>query len=292
MANPLLRKKLEAGDFIFAPGAQDMIAAVIAKKIGIQIIYGSGYWTVASAYGLPDAGIATFGQMLERMATLVRTTDAAVIADADTGFGGLINVHHTVKGYESAGISAIQLEDQQFPKKCGHFAGRKVVESGEMQDKVKVAVDARCDDNMLVIARTDSRDSLGLEAAIDRVNAYGEAGADVLFIEGLRDEEEMRLACSQTSLPMMVNMASGGNTPMKTVDQMKDYGLAIAIVPGLCSLVAAKATENALRAMMSEGNPEPDTADLFCFQEFSNLIGFDEIRAFESKWSASDRCAD
>lgn len=119
MATPLLRDRLAAGHFITAPGVQDMIAAVVAGKVGFDVLYGSGYWLTASAYGLPDAGIATYTQMLDRMATLVRTTDAAVIADADTGYGGLLNVHHTVRGYEEAGIAAIQLEDQEFPKKCG-----------------------------------------------------------------------------------------------------------------------------------------------------------------------------
>ena len=120
MADPILRKKLDAGEFVAAPGIHDMIAAVMANEIGFDIVYGSGYWLTASAYGLPDAGIATYTQMADRMATLVHTSNAAVIADADTGYGGLLNVHHTVRGYEAAGVTAIQIEDQDFPKKCGH----------------------------------------------------------------------------------------------------------------------------------------------------------------------------
>ena len=122
MANPLLRQKLESGEFLVIPGVQDMIATVLARKVGFDIVYGSGYWLTASCHGLPDAGIVTFTQMQERMATLVRTSNAAVIADADTGYGGLLNVHHTVRGYEQAGVTAIQLEDQEFPKKCFRLA--------------------------------------------------------------------------------------------------------------------------------------------------------------------------
>ena len=127
MADPRLRAKIDAREFFVAPGLQDMIAAVTANKVGFDVVYGSGYWTTASAYGLPDTGIVSFTQMLDRMATLVRSSDAAVIADADTGFGGLLNVHHTVRGYEEAGISAIQIEDQEFPKKCGHTPFKRLI---------------------------------------------------------------------------------------------------------------------------------------------------------------------
>ena len=134
-----LKAAIEAGEFIIAPGLHDMIAAVICNKVGFDFVYASGYWTTASAYGLPDAGIATYSQMLDRVATLVRTVNAGVIADADTGYGGLLNVHHTVRGYEEVGVVAIQIEDQEFPKKCGHTPFKKVVPTADMVEKVKVA---------------------------------------------------------------------------------------------------------------------------------------------------------
>src|SRR5580658_7692661 len=150
-----LGEALRAGEFVAAPGLHDMIAAVIANKVGFDFVYASGFWLTASGYGLPDAGIATYTQMLDRVATLTRLVDASVIADADTGYGGLLNVHHTVRGYEDAGVAAIQIEDQEFPKKCGHTPFKRVVPTTDMVDKVKVACAARQSSETLIIARTD-----------------------------------------------------------------------------------------------------------------------------------------
>ena len=150
MASPVLREKLLAKEFFVAPGMQDMITTVIANKVGFDIVYGSGYWLTASSLGLPDAGLASYTQMLDRMATLVRTSDAAVIADGDTGYGGLLNVQHTVRGYEAAGVTAIQLEDQEFPKKCGHTPFKRCIATVDMVEKIQVAVNTRIDRNFLV----------------------------------------------------------------------------------------------------------------------------------------------
>ena len=180
MANPILRQKLAAGEFLVIPGVQDMIATVMTNKVGFDIIYGTGYWTTASAYGLPDAGIATYTQMVDRMRTITRTSKAALIADADTGYGGLLNVHHTVRGYEEAGVTAIQIEDQEFPKKCGHTPYKRCVPIEDMVEKIKVASEAREDkENFLIIARTDARASLGVDDALRRMEAYAKAGADI-----------------------------------------------------------------------------------------------------------------
>jgi 2-methylisocitrate lyase-like PEP mutase family enzyme len=202
LTNSILREKLAARKFFVVPGIQDMITAVIADRVSFDVVYGTGYWLTASAYGLPDAGIATYTQMLDRMATLARTTKAAVIADADTGYGGLLNVHHTVRGYEQAGISAIQIEDQEFPKKCGHTPYKRVVSVQDMSDKIRVASEARHDPhNTLIIARTDARQSEGLDGALRRAEAYRSAGADIIFVEALTSEEEMRTACEAASRP-------------------------------------------------------------------------------------------
>ena len=152
-----LRAALDAGEFVVAPGIHDMITAVISNKVGFDFVYASGYWMTASTHGLPDAGIASYTQMLDRVATLCRTANAAVIADADTGYGGLLNVHHTVRGYEDAGVTAIQIEDQEFPKKCGHTPFKRVVPLIDMVEKVKVACEARRSKDTLIIARTDAR---------------------------------------------------------------------------------------------------------------------------------------
>lgn len=283
MANPIFRQKLDSGRFFVVPGIQDMIAAVIANKVGFDLVYGTGYWLTASAWGLPDAGIATYTEMKNRMETLVRTSNAAVIADGDTGYGGLLNVHHTVRGYEAAGAAAIQIEDQEFPKKCGHTPHRRVIPAQDMVEKIKVACDTREDkDNFVVIARTDARQSEGFDGAMRRLEAYAKAGADVLFPEALESEEEMARACALFDKPVMANMANGGSSPVPVASVLEEIGYAYAIYPSLTSLVAASAMEKALRDLKDHGVGEPD--GIFNFKEFCSLIGFDEVWAFERKW--------
>ena len=283
MADPRLRAKLATGKFFVVPGIQDMITAVVANQVGFDIVYGTGYWLTASALGLPDAGLATFTQMLERMATLARSSKAAVIADADTGYGGLLNVHHTVKGYEAAGIAAIQLEDQEFPKKCGHTPFKRVIPADEMADKIKVAVEARQD--MLVIARTDARQSEGLDGVLRRLEAYARAGADILFPEALTSAEEMAKVCAAFDQPVMANMANGGLTPILKGKELADIGFAFAIYPSLTSLVAAAAMEKALTRLRDDLDGAPSDIPLMDFNDFCRMIGFEEIWAFERKWS-------
>ncbi len=285
MADHKLRAALDSGAFISVPGIQDMIAAAIANKVGFDFVYGSGYWLTASAYGLPDAGIVSFTQMLDRMATLVRTSKAAVIADADTGFGGLLNVHHTVRGYEDAGVTAIQIEDQEFPKKCGHTPFKRLIPIEDMADKVRVAVAARRDPNFLIIARTDARQSEGLEGSIARGKAYADAGADIIFCEALASEDEMRAACAAVPRPMMANMATGGLTPILPAATLADIGYRLAIFPALTSLVAVAAMETALRQLKANGDGSGVGQSVFDFQEFCRLIGFEDVWAFEKQWA-------
>src|SRR5690349_6862655 len=186
-----LRPALASKKFIAAPGVFDLISALVADRMGFEALYVTGYGTVASSLGLPDAGLATYTEMLERISRIVAMTKTPVIADADTGYGGLLNVRHTVRGYEAAGVAAIQLEDQEFPKKCGHTPNRRVIPMAEMVRKIRVASDARASKDFLIIARTDARTSLGLDEAIARGVAYAEAGADIIFIESPESEQEL-----------------------------------------------------------------------------------------------------
>jgi 2-methylisocitrate lyase-like PEP mutase family enzyme len=283
MANPIFREKLESGEFFVVPGVQDMIAAVIANKVGFDLVYGTGYWLTASAYGLPDAGIATYTEMLDRMATLVKTSNAAVIADGDTGYGGLLNVHHTVKGYEAAGITAIQLEDQEFPKKCGHTPGKRVIAAADMAEKIRVAVDSKESKDFLVLARTDARQMEGMDGVLHRLEAYANAGADVLFPEALTSEEEMRKVCETFDKPIMVNCSNHGATPVPQANVLAEIGFAYAIYPSLTSLAASAAMEKVLRDLKDHGVGQPD--GLFDFNEFCSLIGFEDVWAFDKKWA-------
>lgn len=283
MLDPRLRTRLASGKFFAVPGVHDMIATVVADRVGFDVVYGTGYWLTASAYGLPDAGIATYSQMLDRMATVTRTSKAALIADADTGYGGLLNVHHTVKGYEAAGVSAIQIEDQEFPKKCGHTPYKRLVPIEDMVEKIKVAVDAR--EEMLVIARTDARQSEGLDGTLRRLEAYAKAGADILFPEALTSEEEMRTACAAFDRPVMANMANGGLTPILKADVLAEIGYAFAVYPSLTSLIAASAMEQALIRLRDDGDGEPADIGMFDFKTFCVMIGFEDVWAFEKKWA-------
>ena len=286
MTDTRLSAKIARGEFFAVPGIQDMITAVIADRVGFDVVYGTGYFLTASCYGLPDAGIASYTQMLDRMATLARTSKAAVIADADTGYGGLLNVHHTVRGYEEAGVSGIQIEDQEFPKKCGHTPFKRLVPVGDMVDKVKVACEARRDpENTLIIARTDARQSEGLDGALRRAEAYRAAGADIIFVEALISEEEMRIACSRIDAPMMANMADGGLTPILPAATLADIGYAFAIYPAMTSLVAAAAMEVALTRLKTQGLSQSADIPMFDFKTFCGLIGFEDVWAFERKWA-------
>jgi 2-methylisocitrate lyase-like PEP mutase family enzyme len=222
--------------------------------------------------------------MVDRMRTLVRTSNAGVIADADTGYGGLLNVHHTVKGYEQAGVCGVQLEDQEFPKKCGHTPNRRVVDTETMVAKIKVACDAREDrENLVIIARTDARQGEGFDAVLRRLEAYSKAGADVLFPEALESEEEMRRACEAFDKPLMANMANGGSTPIPVASVLEEIGYGYAIYPSLTALAAATAIEKALRDLKDNGIG--DNPDLFNFKEFCSMIGFEDVWAFDRKWA-------
>ena len=263
MANPALRQKLLSKEFFVVPGIQDMIASVIANQVGFDFVYGTGYWMTASALGLPDAGIATYTQMLERMATLVKSSHSAVIADADTGYGGLLNVHHTVRGYE-AGVTAIQLEDKEFPKKCGHTPYKRCVPMLHMVDKIKVAVDSR-KPRHFASSRAPMPSRRWLDAALPRLEAYARAGADVLFFEAPQSREEMVRACAAFDLPMVANMADGGKTPILTAAELAEIGYAFSIYPSMTSLVAAAAINAALRRLKDTGVSQSPDLPMFDF---------------------------
>lgn len=284
MADARLKKKLLAGEFIVAPGVFDMISAMLAERVGFDAVYASGFWLTASHLGIPDAGLATYTDMLSRIAKVVEKSSAPVIADADTGFGGLLNVQHTVRGYERAGVSAIQIEDQEFPKKCGHTPYRRVIPLEDMVAKVKVAVDSRQDANFLVIARTDARTGLGLDEAIRRGQAYAEAGADIVFVESLQSEQEMRLACTQISAPLMANMSDGGKTPIRSAKELAAIGYRLAIWPAMAALAASAAIERAMHNLKTNGTSLAPESPLFSFEEFCRMVGFGEVWAFEEKW--------
>jgi len=284
MADARLRQMIQHKQFVVAPGVFDMISAMLAERVGFDAVYASGYWLTASYLGIPDAGIATYSDMISRVAKVVEKSSVPVIADADTGFGGLLNVHHTVIGYEKAGVSAIQIEDQEFPKKCGHTPYRRVVPVEDMVAKVRVAVEARSNDNLLVIARTDARTGYGYDAAIERGVAYAEAGADIVFVESLQSVDEMRKACATIPAPLMANMSDGGKTPIRPAAELAEIGYACAIWPALAALSASAAIERAYAHLKAAGTSLSPDVPLFGFDDFCRMVGFEDVWAFEEKW--------
>ncbi|MCQ4159460.1 isocitrate lyase/PEP mutase family protein [Roseomonas sp. GC11] len=287
MADPRLKAALDARRFIVAPGIFDMISARIADRMGFHALYATGYGTVASHLGIPDAGVATYTDMVGRMGRFAQMSRTPVIADADTGYGGLLNVRHTVMGYEAAGITAIQLEDQEVPKKCGHTPGRRVIPAEDMALKIEVAVEARKDPNFLIIARTDARTSLGLDEAIRRGKLYRRAGADIVFIESPETAEEMQRIGQEIDAPLLANnVDGGGRTPILPAETLASYGYSIAIYPALGFLAMTAALEGAyahlLRAGDTQALPAGTLAD---FGAMNTLMGFPEVWEFDKRWA-------
>ena len=284
MANPLLRSHLETKTFVSAPGVYDLISALVADRMGFNALYVTGYGSVASSLGLPDAGLATYSEMLERVGRIAGMAQTPVIADADTGYGGLLNVRHTVRGYEKAGVTAIQIEDQEFPKKCGHTPNRRVVPIADMVRKIKVASDARSDSNFLVIARTDARTSLGLDEALRRGEPYGEAGADIVFIESPESEAELSMIGQRIGKPLLANMVNGGRTPMLPTKRLEELGFAAAIFPAVGFLATAQALTAAYADLQQNGTTT-EKIPMYSFADFNALIGFQDVWDFEKRYA-------
>lgn len=287
MAHASLKAAFEAGKFITAPGIFDMISTKVADGMGFDCLYVTGFGTVASHLGVADAGIATYTDMVSRVGRFAQMAKTPVIADADTGYGGLLNVRHTVLGYEAAGVTGIQLEDQEMPKKCGHTPGRSVIPAEDMVLKIKVAVDARRDPNFLIVARTDARTGLGLEEAIRRGRMYGDAGADIVFIESPETEAEMIEIGRSINKPLLANNVEGGRTPILPAARLKEIGYSIAIYPGAGFLAVAAALERVYGHLLQHGDTNGLPAqESYGFGRMCELMGFPEIWEFDKKWAA------
>jgi 2,3-dimethylmalate lyase len=278
-----LRAALNSGKLVVAPGIYDMISARVADRMGFDALYMTGYGVAASHLGLPDAGLASYSDVVSRVAVMADGVRAPLIADADTGYGGLLNVAHTVRGYEKAGAAALQLEDQEFPKKCGHESGKRCIPDQDMIAKIKVAVEVRTDPDFLLIARTDARAELGIEEAIARGRAYGEAGADVVFIEAPETVAEMRRINAAIAKPTMINLVEGGKTPILPALELARLGFRLAIFPAAAFLAATAAVDSIYRSIKQSGVATAADTPLYPFYDMGRLMGFEEVRAFERR---------
>lgn len=277
-----LRKMLNEPGIIVVPGVYDTLAAKIAKQAGHQAILAGGYAVVASLLGQPDMGIITLNEMADTVRRMSMVVDIPIIADIDTGYGGILNVIRTVKELESAGASAIQMEDQVFPKRAGLTLGRKVISAKEMIKKLHAAVDAKEDPDFVIIARTDAQP---VDEAIGRANAYYEAGADILFIEDIHSEKEMLIVNKEVKGPTLSVMVEGSGYPFLPAKKLEELGFKMIYYCDSSIFAATKAVSKAMRKLKDLGTTEDMMDEMMQFKEFNELIGFNEFTEIEKKYT-------
>ncbi|TMC92208.1 MAG: isocitrate lyase/PEP mutase family protein [Chloroflexi bacterium] len=281
-----LRELLVQRDLLVAPGAYDALSARLIAQAGFPAVYMTGFGTAASVLGQPDVGLLTMSEMVSRAAALAAVVgDRPLIADADTGYGNPINVRRTVREYERAGAAAIHIEDQVWPKKCGHMEGKQVIPVDEMVQKIRAAADARQDPDFVIIARTDANAVYGLEDALRRGRAYREAGADVIFIEAPRSIEELRaIAQAVPDVPLLYNWAESGKTPLLPLEEIHALGFKLVIFPVSMLFAATQALLDLLEALKQGQTSLAFAERMVTFSQFTDQIGLPEIQALERRY--------
>ncbi len=275
-SRPTIRERLQEGGILVAMGAHDGLSARLAEREGFRALY-HGSYAAASAHGLPDIGLIGLGETTANLRRVTSSSSLPVIADADTGYGDEVAVAHTVRELERAGASAIQLEDQVWPKRCGHMPGKAVVPVEEMVLKVRAAVAAR-DPETVIIARTDALQRDGLEAALARCRAYAEAGADLVFVDAPQTREQLEAAATRGGAPGMANMVETGVTPLLPVRELEAMGFALVIFPATHVWAMAGAYRRVARAIRADGTTEAVRGELLSFAETNEVLGLDELR--------------
>ncbi|PYN84973.1 MAG: carboxyvinyl-carboxyphosphonate phosphorylmutase [Candidatus Rokuibacteriota bacterium] len=276
---------------LVVPGAYDGVSARLVQDAGFLAVYMTGYGTAASRLGLPDLGFAGLGEMADHARNLAAVLDVPLIADADTGYGNVLSVRRTVQAYEAAGVAALHIEDQIAPKRCGHLSGHQIVPRGEFAGKIRAAVEARTDPDLLVIARTDAISAVGLDEALRRGEAAAKAGADVLFVEAPRTEAQVEQVARAFDTPLLYNYASGGRSPLLPFARLRELGFAIILLPVDTLLVAGQA----MRAFLGQLKARDDVLSLgdryMPFAEFNELIGVTAQLALAERYRDDDRSA-
>ena len=281
----MLKDKLNEG-FVLAPGIYDALTGLIAAKAGAKAVYLSGASIAYTRFGRSDIGLVSVSEVHDTLAAITDRIDIPVIVDADTGFGNALNVQRTVRQFERVGASAIQLEDQSFPKRCGHLAGKTLVSKNEMVGKIKASLDTRKNENTLIVARTDARAVEGLDAALDRAAAYRDAGADILFIEAPQSLEEMKniTATFGNELPLLANMVEGGKTPIASATELEDIGYHLAIFPGGAVRAIAHHLNAYYSGLLRDGNNKKFSEKMYDFDGLNEVIGTKELLAQGKKY--------
>ena len=279
MKNNSLREKLDNNKIILVPGIYDSFGALMAEKAGFEALYVSGASISYTKLGSPDLGFVSMSEVAAIVGNISERTSLPLIVDADTGFGNALNVQRTIKVFEKAGASAIQIEDQLLPKRCGHLDGKTLITDQEMCGKIKAALDSRVNSNTLIIARTDAVGVEGFESALDRAQMYYEAGADILFIEAIQDEIQIAEAMKNfgKKVPLLANMVEGGKTPLLSAPELEKLGFSIVIFPGGLVRAFARTAQEYFKSLYETGSTKAKIDEMYSFDELNQLLGTKEI---------------
>ncbi|MEH2251275.1 isocitrate lyase/PEP mutase family protein [Nostoc sp.] len=281
-----LRQLLTRPEIIVIPGVYDCLGAKLVEQTGFEVVVASGFGIAASTLGLPDYGFVTATEMLYSVGRIAQSVNIPLIADLDTGYGNALNVVRTIKDAVQLGVAGVLLEDQEWPKKCGHFEGKRVISQAEHVGKIRAAVEARGDSGLVIIARTDARASLGLESAIARGRAYIAAGADILFVEAPQSIEELKvIAAAFPDVPLVANIVEGGKTPEVSVAKLQQLGFKIVFFP-LTALLAVTKVMTACFLHLKEQGTTTELPDLVSFQDFQELVGVPQYLQIEQKFKS------
>jgi methylisocitrate lyase len=278
----LFKQYVRGPEIVMIPGVADPLCAKLAQQAGFKAVFLSGYAASAALLGAPDVGLLTMTEMVECARRIADAVDLPVFADGDNGHGNATNVTRTMRQFEQAGVAAIFFEDQVTPKRCGHMSGKQVIPAGEMTAKIRAAVDARADADLVIMARSDALAVNGMEDALERMHRYLEAGADMSFVESPESVEQMQRITREIAAPNMANMVPGGKTPILTATQLQELGFAVAAYPTMLTYSMARAAERALEHLRSRGTMAGLEDSMMDFGEFNRLIGLDQLRARES----------
>lgn len=281
--NAALRKRLAQPEVLVAPGAYDCVGARLVEMAGFEAIYLTGSGMSMSALGAPDVGLMSFSEILDRAVRIADVVSIPVIVDADTGYGGPLNIIRTVRAFERAGLSGIQLEDQAWPKKCGHEGGRNLVPTEEMVGRIKAAVDARVDDDLVIVARTDARTDQGMAAALERAARYAEAGADIIFVESPENEAELAEVARTVRAPVLANMVEGGRTPILPASRLTELGFSLAIYPNALTRCFAHAGLQMLAELTASGTTAGFGDRMLSHRQLWSLFEYEKWTATEDR---------
>ncbi len=270
--NQRLRRLIAREEILIAPGVYDAYLARCVERAGFEAVYMTGAGVSQSRLGVPDLGLLSFTEMLDQAGRIADAVELPLIADADTGYGNAMNVARTVRAYERAGVSACHIEDQQMPKRCGHFDEKRVVAQKEMTSKIKAALDARTDPDFVIIARTDARTVEGLEAALERANAYAETGADMIFVESPLSEEELGVIGQTVKAPLLANMVESGKTPVLPAERLQALGFSVVIHPGSIGRFIGKQLEGFLEQFRTDRSTLSQLDQMLTFAEQNEIV--------------------